>query len=613
MQNLLRLGYEKILLLASIIFREDYLPSSIKFINLSGNSLNREALVKLFEEIPSTVESINLDNNDLYRVFNNTNAFIEAFEKLPDSIKSIGLGDPLINIMNGDVLAKEFNGLPKSIRTIHLNGSETGTQFLVGLLQKKSELKECIDLSSSCFYKKSNVALINIFEKLPNSIDFESINLSGNTFSTIELIEVIKALPQFIKHIDLSKNNLGGKTPEEIITIFEALPRFIESIDLSDNALYNINGEALASAFQALPTSIQFIKLGGNTFSTQISEDSDEAFTDLLSQSSIYLNDKVLCKQSSEELIKTLKGLPRSIKFIDLSESNFGDKNDTELAQIFKALPESIEFVDLSNNDLYKKSGKALANILKELPESVTSVNLNENALSLINDEELQTILTNLPGHIKSILSDIPEYLIPPYIASQAVTPDKASSNHQPTGSTITQTSQHGVILYLRNNSSENALKRISAHLKKQQPIDVTMSSLVDLFLAISEIKTASLKAKDNECGTKTRALLSEIRELALTYTDNKSSEASRTQAQEKFGAKINQLSPFIKKIFPLSWKSVLATLFIAATGVGLILLAAHRIYTGSFFVKQPDFYRTSNALKDIKKHPQLVASFTRT
>lgn len=114
----------------------------------------------------------------------------------------------------------------------------------------------------------------------------------------LPLAPQMAAIPNRVRTLNLSKNNLMACTIEQLVEIFQAIPANIENVDLSEN----------------------------------------------------YIGSGNHC----EELGRAFAVFPKTVKTIKLCWNRLGGTNITiaQLAKIILAIPDTVDTLDLSNNDL---------------------------------------------------------------------------------------------------------------------------------------------------------------------------------------------------------------------------------------------------------------------
>lgn len=126
--------------------------------------------------------------------------------------------------------------------------------------------------------------------------------------------------------LDLSRNNLGGKTRAELAEVFAAIPATVTTLDLSWNFL-GFHESTFVPAFSAIPATITTINLTGNNLGTM----------------------------RKNKLVEVLNMIHTTVKKLYLRH-NLGYLTWDEFAQALTAIPDTVTYRYLEGNPLIKNS-----------------------------------------------------------------------------------------------------------------------------------------------------------------------------------------------------------------------------------------------------------------
>jgi hypothetical protein len=182
--------------------------------------------------------------------------------------------------------------------------------------------RSCLDLSNN-FHGISNEEVELVLDNLiialpfiPNHIG--SMNLSFNGFGTTPfyLIQILKALPYQIKHIDLS-NNILGLCERHIYDIFAAITDSCISLLIHNNDFDDLSSTSFITALNGLSNtaSVRQIYLGEHDRATQRSNEDQNTLRRATSEKSFFLigngSDAALAHECLNQVIavKEINGL----------------------------------------------------------------------------------------------------------------------------------------------------------------------------------------------------------------------------------------------------------------------------------------------------------------
>lgn len=306
------------------------LPATLEEINLSciysPNLTVRKfvaALQSIAEKAPYLVR-VNLSYNQLNTF--NSHGINEIIKALPASLTHLELCHN--NLINID-LSSTFPLLPDNLIHLDLDSNsndqvdanfldQISTQLVTGLSQTKPKLTSL------------SLALNNL-----------------NLLSDPQLLSIIKGLPVKLEHVNLSHDELGSKAAK----IIQALKPNVTRVNLSCNILDPY------AVLKVVPNFISHLDLSHNY--SPILEKLEEGFESKLR--SLSLASTKLEQLTTLQLIILFKGLPE-LTTLDLSNNRylFANRSVADLSAIFAAFSQQLEVLNLSGTGLDSYSNQDL-------------------------------------------------------------------------------------------------------------------------------------------------------------------------------------------------------------------------------------------------------------
>ncbi|MGD9109130.1 MAG: hypothetical protein PVI75_08245 [Gammaproteobacteria bacterium] len=195
--------------------------------------------------IPKNITSLNLALNKL----GEKKSYIVCYiiDAIPDNITSFNLcANSFSNYsgFKGFYLDKIMHAInkKKNIKSLNLSGNYLGdisTSHLCKTFKALSTEITSFSLEGNHFYKKGS-ELVKIMKSLKEK-NIKSLNLSDNdlgSLSTDDLVKIFKNLPKNIKSLNLSNNKLGSLSTDDLVKIFQAIPKTVTIINLNYNKLF---------------------------------------------------------------------------------------------------------------------------------------------------------------------------------------------------------------------------------------------------------------------------------------------------------------------------------------------------------------------------------------
>lgn len=197
-----------------------------------------------------------------------------------------------------------------------------------------------------------------------------------------DLITKISIHPKSEPTLDLSNNNLGALSGNEVAIIFAAIPDSVTTLILNSNNLGKLQG-GLPTALSAIPKSVTTLDLSNNDL-----QDAQKK-----------------TGPGIDGLVKSLIVIPDSIKILDLSNNSLGYFDAEELVKILKSIPNHIEHVSLKNNSLFSFLSAKKNNdiILDSLGDNRLRFDITENG-----ESDLDRALLPMAQLLRSSSASIP-------------------------------------------------------------------------------------------------------------------------------------------------------------------------------------------------------------
>ncbi len=245
-------------------------------------------------------------------------------------------------------------------------------------------------------------------------------------FSPDELAQFLKAIPDTVDDIDLSKNALGDLTGPDVYLVCSSFSKQLKQLDLSCNSLNDwlpvdfqkvlaqhnmpntlilnknklryMAGDKLAVIFSSLSERISSLHLAGN----DLGEHADTAISTMRAIRGnveyLDLTDNGLGLLNQKQLMEAVSSL--SDKLISLSLRNNKLDSSTGLAEALEKLPLGLNQLDLASNNLGRKPIEILVNTVSSIPKNIAFLDLSLNRFIELSGEHLSRMFANLSSGI---------------------------------------------------------------------------------------------------------------------------------------------------------------------------------------------------------------------
>ena len=378
-----------------------YLPDHIQKLTLQDNSYGSDIkLIKpLMTSIPSSIKVLDWSLNDFdCEVFS-------YLEFLPQSVKSIDLSDNNLFSKGHDI---GFKLLPKSCQEIKIGSMELhkcGISTLKNIFKSIPKTVKTLHLDDNCLSEFNIEQLTLLFRNLRH---VNSLNLSNNglglqpckTFSSM-----MKSLSMTINHLDLSFNQLDQSFNQVDSYFLECLPTSLRSLNLKGNYLGCLNGSRFIEFIKHFPKKIENINLSYNQLH-HLNEDVWFTLQDsFLNRSiSIDLSSNFLGKMPYDAFERFIQCLPKNLIHLDLSQNHMSSWKGADFNYALSYLPVSLESLNLSDNKLHHLTSSMIGELFLSLPKSLNHLDLSLNEFVNPHDFGWVSAFMHLPSELKSIM-----------------------------------------------------------------------------------------------------------------------------------------------------------------------------------------------------------------
>lgn len=318
----------------------------------------------------------------------------------------------LTDIFNKDDFKKTLEELPSDATSLDLGSND---------LLKTLTVTELIEFLREV---PSTITEINLCNAPPAYLSPASMMtvLSASPFADYctRIINVVATIQLGNKCADLSENDLGSKTGDELVAFLDAISSSLTALDLSDNFLGGLPGSDLARVLNAIHKGVRILNLSWNNLYSKGGIKLAEAFRCLPGLISLDLSGNHFCSKYIDELIAIFSAIPTSVLQLDLSWNNFYGVSASNLAKAFGALHKDLIVLSLANNHLHVFSETELKEIFSVLPTGLTTLELRGNGFEQKFGVSSYRLLTLIPLTVTTIIYDDRGYIprVPPITTS---------------------------------------------------------------------------------------------------------------------------------------------------------------------------------------------------
>ena len=263
---------------------------------------------------------------------------------------------------------------------------------------------KALDLSSNQLGYLSNQEILEGFRMFPSTL--VSLDLSGNDLMKKPhhvLEKMMRSIPESLLHLDLSWNNFGDEPPYKLACLLQNIPSHVKLLDLSRTNLANKSAEELANILSRIPSTIQSLSLSNNDLGSKQGDELALAFSKLKDLRLLDLSGNKFYIKSGIKLKTGFLSLPTSMETLDLSANDLGHLNRQDLELLLEGLPTHLKKLDLSSNLLYQRTGNEFHQMIEKLPRSLKCLILSKNRIGILNYQDLIFGMEMLPTGLEEL------------------------------------------------------------------------------------------------------------------------------------------------------------------------------------------------------------------
>jgi hypothetical protein len=236
-------------------------PPRITTLDLSGyplSDISEEELSQLFAAIPASITTIDLSNTVGIGPYQRYH--FRAFESLPLHVKNIILDKNAFGYQpNINYMIEMIRTLPAQIKRLDLSGYNPSSKTVKEIIEIFSAIPHqvnTLDVNSYLLlltdpqptnygYRprpRTLSELSAILKAIPSYISTLKISYDKSTFIrpfVVAFEDFIKELLPHVTTLDLSNNQLGDLSLDELVSIIKAIPLTVKHIVLRDNYLFH--------------------------------------------------------------------------------------------------------------------------------------------------------------------------------------------------------------------------------------------------------------------------------------------------------------------------------------------------------------------------------------
>lgn len=263
---------------------------------------------------------------------------------------------------------------------------------------------KALDLSSNQLGQLSNQEILEGFSLLP--LTLVSLDLSGNDLMKKPhhvLEKMMQSLPEKLQHLDLSWNNFGDESPYKLAFLLQKIPAHVKLLDLSRTNLANKSAEELANILSRIPSTIESLSLSNNDLASKQGDELALAFSKLKDLRLLDLSGNKFYMKSGIKLKTAFLRLPTMMETLDLSANDLGRLHRQDLELALEGLPTSLKKLDLSANILCQRTGNEFHQMIEKLPRSLKCLILSKNRIGILNYQDLIFGMETLPTGLEEL------------------------------------------------------------------------------------------------------------------------------------------------------------------------------------------------------------------
>ncbi|KAM9321911.1 NACHT, LRR and PYD domains-containing protein 14-like isoform 16-T19 [Pholidichthys leucotaenia] len=366
-------------------------PSHLTQLDMSGNWDLKDSAVKVLcsglESPNCRLEVLRLKNCSLSEI--SCDHLVSALKSNPSYLRHLDLSE---NKDLQDRGVKQLCGFLESprcrleaLRLEFCSLSEISCDYLGSALKSNPSYLRHLDLSINQDLQDHGVKQLCGFLESPRC-RLEALRLWNCRLSEIScdyLVSALKSNPSYLRHLDLSHNNLQDCGVKQLCGFLESPRCRLEALRLKNCRLSEISCDYLVSALKSNPSYLRDLNLRSNQ---DLQDCGVKQLCGFLESprcrlEALRLEDCSLSEISCDYLVSALKSNPSYLRHLDLSHNKLKDPDVQQLCELQQSPDYRLEDLRLENCRLSEISCDYLVSALKSNPSYLRHLDLSDNIL----------------------------------------------------------------------------------------------------------------------------------------------------------------------------------------------------------------------------------------